>query len=74
MLTINFIKAFPSTQSITAEDQCSKALASIKSREKKKIHLHFAAIIMGTPAIIYKWTEQLSDRVSAKMTFAFSRV
>lgn len=45
-----------------------------EQRKKKKIHLHFAAIIMGTPAIIYKWTEQLSDRVSAKMTFAFSRV
>lgn len=36
MLTINFINALPSTQSITAEDKCSKALASIKRSRKKK--------------------------------------
>lgn len=27
-----------------------------KEEKKKNIHLHFAAIITGTPAIIYKWT------------------
>lgn len=47
-----------------------------KYKGEKKIpqNLYFAAIISDTPAIIYRWTEQLSGRVLAKITLAFSQV
>lgn len=37
-------------------------------------NLYFAAIIPDTPAIIYRWTEQLRGKVPATMTCAFSQV
>lgn len=43
-----------------------------KYKEEGKIiytHAHFGAVITGAPAVLYEWTEQLSDRVPAKTTF-----